>query len=63
MKRAQRKLKKFKEKVDDGEMTVQQTEEQLQGHIAYYENFDDHGRVMHLRQIVHATFKGGENHV
>lgn len=40
-----------------------QAEEQLQGHIAYYKNFDDHGRVKHLRRIIHATFRGGENHV
>lgn len=63
MKAARRKIHLYKRKVDAGEMTVQQAEEQLQGHIAYYKNFDDHGRVKHLRRIIHATFRGGENHV
>ena len=63
MKAARRKIRLYKKRVDAGEMTVPQAEDQLQGHIAYYENFDDHGRVMHLRRIIHATFKGGENHV
>ena len=44
--------------------TVQQAKEQLQGHIAYYENFNDHGRVLHLRRIIYATFdEGGSGHV
>lgn len=63
MKAERRKIRLYKKRVDAGEMTVPQAEDQLQGHIAYYENFDDHGRVMHLRRIIHATFKGGENHV
>lgn len=63
MKAARRKIHLYKRKVDAGEMTVQQAEEQLQGHIAYYKNFDDHGRVKHLRRIIHATFRGGESHV
>lgn len=63
MKAARRKIRLYKKRVDAGEMTVPEAEEQLQGHIAYYENFDDHGRVMHLRQIIYATFRGGESHV
>jgi hypothetical protein len=63
MKTARRKIRYYKRQVDAGEMTVQQAEEQLQGHIAYYENFDDHGRVLHLRRIIYATFRGGKSHV
>ena len=63
MKAARRKTSLYKRKVDAGEMNVQQAEEQLQGHMAYYKNFDYHGRVQHLRRIIHATFTGGENHV
>lgn len=62
MKRARRKLKSFRPKVDAGEMTVKQVEEWLQGQVAYYENFDDHGRVLRLRRLYHAIF-GGVNHV
>ena len=63
MKAARRKIRLYKKRVDAGEMTVPQAEDQLQGHIAYYENFDDHGRVKHLRRIIHATFRGGESRV
>lgn len=63
MKRARRKLKKFKEKVDAGEMTVKQVEEWLQGQISYFEKFNDHGRVLRLRRIFYAIYKGGKNHV
>lgn len=59
MKRARRKLKSFRPKVDAGEMTVKQVEEWLQGQVAYYENFDDHGRVLRLRRLFYAIY-GGE---
>ena len=63
MKRARRKMRYFKTRVDAGQMTVQQVEQWLQGQIAYYENFNDHGRVLKLRRIFHAIFIGGANHV
>ena len=63
MKRARRKMRYFKTQVDAGKMTVQQVEQWLQGQIAYYENFDDHGRVLRLRRLFHAIFIGGANHV
>lgn len=63
MKRARRKLKAFKPKVDAGEMTVQQVEKWLESQIAYYENFNDHGRVLRLRRLFHAIYIGGANHV
>lgn len=63
MKRARRKLKKFKGKVDAGEMTVNQVEEWLQGQISYFENFNDHGRVLRLRRLFYAIYKGGKSNV
>lgn len=63
MKRARRKMRYFKTQVDAGKMTVPQVEQWLQGQIAYYENFDDHGRVLRLRRLFHAIFIGGANHV
>lgn len=56
MKRARRKLKYFKAKVDAGEMTIEQVEQWMQSPISYYENFDDHGRVLHLRRLYYALF-------
>lgn len=61
MKRARRKLKAFKPKVDAGEMTVQQVAEWLKNQIAYYEFFDDHGRVLRLRRLFHAIYGGANN--
>lgn len=57
MKRARRKLKMFAAKVEAGLKTVKEVAEWLQGQISYYENFDDHGRVLHLRRLFHAIFR------
>lgn len=62
MKRARRKLKAFQPAVDAGEMSVKQVEEWLQSQIAYYENFNDHGRVLRLRRLFYAIY-GGESNV
>lgn len=62
MKRARRKLKAFKAKVDAGEMTVQQVLEWLTSQIAYFENYNDHGRVLRLNRLFYAIY-GGADHV
>ncbi len=62
VKRARRKLRAFQQKVATGEMTVKQVEEWLQSQTAYYENFNDHGRVLRLRRLFYAIY-GGANHV
>lgn len=56
MKRARRKLRLFQKRVAAGEMTVEQVAQWLQTSIAYYENFDDHGRVLKLRRLFYAMF-------
>ena len=60
MKRARRKLKAFKAKVDAGEMTVQQVREWLTSQIAYFENYNDHGRVLRLNRLFYAIYGGAE---
>lgn len=65
MKRARRKMKLFRTRVDAGEMTVKQVAEWLQGPIAYYQQFNDHGRVLRLRRLAYAIFGGAiyvQNH-
>lgn len=62
MKRARRKLRYFKPKVDAGEMTAEAVGQWLQSQIAYYENYNDHGRVLRLHRLYHAIY-GGANHV
>ena len=60
MKRARRKLKAFKPKVDAGEKTVQEVREWLTSQIAYYENYNDHGRVLRLNRLFYAIYGGAE---
>lgn len=59
MKRARRKLRYFRQQVDAGEKTVEQVAEWLKGPIAYYEQFNDHGRVLKLRRLYYALFVKG----
>lgn len=59
MKRARRKLRYFRQQVDAGEKTVEQVAEWLKGSIAYYEQFNDHGRVLKLRRLYYALFVKG----
>ena len=56
-----RKLRAFKAKVDAGEMTVKQVREWLTSQIAYFENYNDHGRVLKLNRLFHAIY-GGVDH-
>jgi hypothetical protein len=45
-----------------GKMSVKQVAEWLQSQIAYYEKFNDHGRVLRLRRLFYAIY-GGESNV
>ena len=40
-----------------GIMTVELVAQWLQTPISYYENFNDHGRVLKLRRLFYAIFK------
>ena len=59
MKRARRKMRYFRQQVDAGEKTVEQVAEWLKGPIAYYEQVNDHGRVLKLRRLYYALFIEG----
>ena len=41
-------------------MTVQQVRAWLTSQIAYFENYNDHGRVLRLNRIFHAIYGGVE---
>ena len=62
MKRARRKMKMFQPKVAAGEKTTKEVAEWLQSQIAYYQNYNDHGRVLRLRRLFYAIY-GVANHV
>ena len=56
MKRARRKMHYFKRRVDAGEKTGEQKGERVKGPKAYYEKFNDHGRVLKLERLFYAIF-------
>ena len=62
MKRARRKLRLYKRKVDAGEATTKEVWEWLQSQIAYYKKFNALGGVLRLLRLYLAIF-GGANHV
>lgn len=67
MKRARRKLKYYRAQADAGIISAEQARmkaaETIQAHIAYYENFDDHGRVLRLRRLYYAMFLANNQEV
>ena len=66
MKRARRKLRYFKAQADAGLITPEKARQKaadtIQSHVAYYKNFDDHGRVLRLRRLYHAMFLADQDH-
>lgn len=64
MKRARRKLRYYRAQADAGIISAEQARkkaaETIQAHIAYYEKFNDHGRVLRLRRLYYAMFLRGQ---
>ena len=56
-------MRLFRQQVQAGTKTVQDVEQWLQGQVAYYEQFDDHGRVLRLNRLFYAMFVRSESHV
>jgi hypothetical protein len=54
--RDRRKIKAFKEKVDNGEMTYMDLYASVNGMMAYLEQFDGHENVLRLRRLFYALF-------
>ena len=44
------------------EKARQKAADTIQSHVAYYKNFDDHGRVLRLRRLYHAMFLADQDH-
>ena len=58
MKIANRKLNYFHREYEAGNRSLADAEEYLRSQCAYYENYDDHGRILHLRRRYYAKFGG-----
>lgn len=59
MKRARRKLKMLKRAVDEGTHTMEDVHTFMQSQCAYYEQYNDHGRLLHLERLFYALFIEG----
>lgn len=56
MKRARRKIKAFKAKIENGEMTYEELWSSVNGIFAYFKRYDDHNRVLKLRRLFYRLF-------
>lgn len=55
-KRARRKMKAFRQKIADGTMSYEDLWTSVNGMLAYFENYNDHKRVLRLRRLFYAIF-------
>lgn len=58
LKRARHKLKSFSIKAQDGQMDMKTINEWYQTQIAYFNNYDDHNRVLRLNRLYYNLFGG-----
>lgn len=58
MKRARRKIKLFHREYVAGRRTLENISQSVQSQYAYYENYDDHGRILRLNRLCYAIFGG-----
>ena len=54
--RDRRKIRAFKRMYDEGRMKLEDIRTGAQGAIAYFDNYDDHNRVLKLRRLFFALF-------
>ena len=54
--RFRRKLKAFKRKIENKEKTLEDLYTLTQSSLAYFENYDDHNRVLSLRRLFYKLF-------
>lgn len=56
VKRARRKIRAFKGMVDRGQMDGESLRESVQSTLAYFENYNDHNRILRLRRLFFSLF-------
>ena len=56
VKRARRKIKAFRTKIPNGEMSYDDLWTSVNGMLAYFESYDDHKRVLRLRRLFYSIF-------
>ncbi|MGM9602437.1 MAG: hypothetical protein ACI3W5_12765, partial [Faecousia sp.] len=58
IKRARRKIKFFHREYEAGRRSLEDVAEYMQSQRAYYENYNDHGRILRLERLCYAIFGG-----
>lgn len=56
IKRARRKIKAFYHKIQNGEMSYEDLWTSINGILAYFGSYNDHGRILRLRRLFYAIF-------
>lgn len=56
VKRARRKIRAFYTKIQEGTMSYEDLWTSVNGILAYFESYDDHGRILRLRRLFYAIF-------
>lgn len=56
VKRARRKIKAFHQKIAEGSMSYEDLWTSVNGMLAYFESYNDHGRVLRLRRLFYAIY-------
>lgn len=56
IKRARRKIKAFYHKIQNGEMSYEDLWTSVNGILAYFRSYNDHGRILRLRRLFYAIF-------
>ena len=63
VKRARKKIKAFYHKIQKGEMNYEDLWTSINGIFAYFESYNDHGRVLRLRRLFYAVFGFSPEHI
>ena len=63
VKRARKKIKAFYQKIQNGEMNYEDLWTSINGIFAYFESYNDHGRVLRLRRLFYAVFGFSPEHI
>ena len=63
VKRTRRKIKAFYHKVQSGEMTYEDLWTSVNGMLAYFESYNNHGRVLRLRRLFYAIYGFSPEHI
>ena len=56
--RARRKLKLFRQEWLEGKRSLENVAQYMTSQLAYYRNYNDHGRILRLRRLCYALFDG-----